>query len=140
MDEIEVSRYARMFVGGIAERTAASGEGTITRQEAIAQDKQACLDGADAFHTDELVRWMYDALPMYERPVDAAAQDAIIREAFGICALLAYEAIAFHSEHNYGHEALQDDLEAIAAEFGLFLLCKPGTFGKSASVILRRAS
>lgn len=140
MNEIEVGAYVRRFVAGIAERAAASGDGTITRQEAIAQDKQACLNGADRFRTGELVRWMCDALPMYEKPDDAAAQDVIVNEAFGICVLLAYEAIAFHSEHDYGDEALQDDLEAVAAEFSRFLLCQAGTFGKSASVILRRAS
>jgi hypothetical protein len=138
MNEVEVGAYVRRFVAGIAERTAASGEGGITHADAIAGDKQACLDGAVAFRTDKLVQWIFTALPMYEKPADAAKQDAIVNEAFAICVLLAYEAITFHSEHDYGDEALQDDLEAIAAEFSRFLLCQPGTFEKSASVTLRR--
>ena len=140
MSEIDVSAYARRFVGGVAERTAASGEGRITHADAIAGDKLACAEGAALFLATNpaLPDWIYTALPMYERPEDTAAQDGIVDEAFGICVLLAYEAISFHASHNYGDEALQDDLEAIAAEFAMFLLCKPGTFANSSTVMLRR--
>jgi hypothetical protein len=140
MNEVDVGTYARRFVGGIAERTAASGEGSIAHADAIAGDKLACADGAALFlaMNPALPDWIYRALPMYEKPDDTAAQRSIVNEAFAICVLLSYEAISFHASHNYGDEALQDDLEGIAAEFGLFLLCKPGTFENSAGVTLRR--
>ena len=139
MNEVEVGAYVRRFVAGIAERTAASGEGSITHADAIAGDKQACLDGAVAFRTDKLVQWIFTALPMYEKSADASKQDAIVNEAFAICVLLAYEAITFHSEHDYGDEALQDDLVGLADEFTTFLMGRPGKFEKQAAVVLRRS-
>jgi hypothetical protein len=138
MTETETLTYARAFLAAIAERVAQVGANEITKAESNAATHADCERGAAMFRTDALALWMHEQLPMYTEPTADAPLGWIVREAFALCVLAAYDAINFHAAHNYGAEALQDDLDGIAAEFALFLCCRPGPFAQSAGVIARK--
>jgi 8-oxo-dGTP pyrophosphatase MutT (NUDIX family) len=148
-----VGAYVRGFVAGIVERAAAVGAGTMSREDAVAADRRACVDGADvflgknpAFTADGqwnrgggLVAWMFSALSaIYAKPSDKAAPDLIVADAFALCVRKVYEAVTFHAEHDYGDDALQDDLAAIADDFTKFLFGVPGMFEQHAAMFLSR--
>jgi hypothetical protein len=152
-DSQVVGAYVRGFLARVADRAASAAEGKLTREQASAEDRAECGHGAAVFlGTDDayesqgqwnqsgggLVQWIYTSLPMYEKPTGAAAQDAIVTEAFALCLLMAYEAISFHASHDYGAEALQDDLTGIAESFTRFLLGVPGPFADEAGVVINR--
>ncbi len=152
-DSQVVGAYVRGFLARIADRVAQVADGKLERGAASAEDRAECGHGQSVFLGQDdsyesqgqwnssgggLVQWIYTALPMYEKHEGAAAQNGIVGEAFGICVLLAYEAISFHASHNYGDEALQDDLSNLADAFAAFLLGVPGVFEQQAATILKR--
>jgi len=143
MDEQQTEVYVRRFIAGLAERAAEAGDGTMSREEAIATDKRACIDGAALFLREDpgIADRIHTALAdYYERPSDAVTRDLIVADAFALCARQAYEAITFHSEHDYGAEALQDDLVGLADVFTWFLTGKPEMFVREVGVLIRSSA
>jgi hypothetical protein len=150
-DSKVVGAYVRGFLARIADRVAQVAEGKLDRAAASGEDRKECGYGADVFLGKDdayesqgqwntsgggLVHWIYSALPMYEMADSDAESDGMVVEVFGICALLAYEAISFHAAHKYGDEALYDDLDNLADSFATFLLGVPGAFEQQAATIL----
>lgn len=136
-DSRVVGKYVREFVGGIVLRVASAGNGSMTREAAIAADKQACIDAANVFLGRDdaydasgqwnsgggLVAWTQSTIgKFYSERYIAKAGDMFLVEAFALCLKSVYEIASFHAAHDYDASYLQDDLIGVVDTFTKFLL------------------